>query len=164
LDAAAAVALRDGLGGLTFAAVARRADVPDRTVVYYFPTKAVLVTAVVDRTVSQLMDRLGERLDGRRRSAQGLLAALWPVVTGPEVEPTIRIWLDLCLRAAAGEQPHLDAARTLAQAWLTWLADRVQARTDAQRDEAASAVLARLDGALLLRQIGLPDQADQSVR
>jgi AcrR family transcriptional regulator len=45
LAAAVDTALDTGIGGLTFGAVARRAEVPDRTVVYYFPTKPELVAA-----------------------------------------------------------------------------------------------------------------------
>jgi AcrR family transcriptional regulator len=163
LSAAVEVTMREGLGRLTFATVAQQAGVPDRTVVYYFPAKIDLVTAVVEFTSEQIMAGLQVGLGDRRRTASELTEVIWPVVTGPQARPLVQVWLEVCVRAAAGEQPHLDAARRLADTWLAWLGDRVEAPTDAERGLVAARVLALVDGALLLHHIGLETAAGSAL-
>jgi AcrR family transcriptional regulator len=164
LTAAVDAALEGGLAGLTFGAVARRAGVPDRTVVYYFPTKADLVGAVIAVTAQTLMERLEAAVGAERRSPAELLAALWPALKDPATRPVVHVWLETCVRAGADEQPYRDAAQELARGWLGWLGERVEAPTDVERRAAAVVLLARIDGALLLRHIGLNASAEASVR
>lgn len=163
LHAAVLVCLAEGLGGLSFGAVARRAQVPDRTVVYYFPNKGELVGAVIERLAQQLMTRLEGALGEQRLPAADLLARLWPALTAPDAGPVVRVWLELCVRASTGEQPYLHAAQQLATAWLAWLAEHLDAPTPPARRAAAAVMLARVDGALLLHHIGLHDAADQAL-
>lgn len=163
LSAAVEETLHTGLHRLTFASVAQRAGVPDRTIVYYFPTKADLVRAVVDASGLQLLRRLEAALGGDRRDPRELRALMWPLLTGPDLRPVLQVWLEVCVRAGTTEEPYLTAARRLTSTWLTWLADRVDATTPAVRERAAAAVLARLDGALLLHHIGLDELAALSL-
>ena len=60
LAAAVEVARADGLGALTFGRVARHVGTNDRTVVYYFPTKADLIGAVLVTLGAQLQDLLAQ--------------------------------------------------------------------------------------------------------
>jgi AcrR family transcriptional regulator len=163
LSTAVEVTLQKGLAGLTFGSVANAANVPDRTVVYYFPTKIDLVTAVLDATGARLMTHLDEAVGVRRRSSSGLISAIWPSLTHPDVKPLLQIWLEVFVRAGAKEQPYADGAQGLASAWLAWLADRVDARTYVARQRSASRILARLDGALLLHHIGLDAAAQDAL-
>ena len=49
LDAAVQAALEDGLSRLTFGRLAKRLGIADRSIVYYFPTKADLLTQTIAR-------------------------------------------------------------------------------------------------------------------
>src|SRR5512146_2760569 len=51
LDAAESVVAREGVGNLTLEAVAREAGVSKGGLLYHFPSKSALVTAVVERLV-----------------------------------------------------------------------------------------------------------------
>lgn len=160
---AVAVCLEDGLSGLRYGAVARRAGVPDRTIVYYFPHRGDLVSAAVEVLAQRLLTRLQGALGSEVLPPDEILARTWPVLMQADVGPLIRVWLELCVQASGGGQPYLDASRRLATGWLDWLAEHVEGPTPAARQAAAAVLLARLDGALLLDQIGLRKAADQAV-
>jgi AcrR family transcriptional regulator len=163
LAAAVAVGMRDGLQGLTFAAVARQADVADRTVVYYFTTKDDMVVAVVDVMAARLQSRLATSIGDDRFPPEALLRRAWRVVDDADARAVVRVWLEMCVHAAANEAPYAEASQRIAQAWLTWLTDHVEGPTLPSRRTIASALLARLDGALLLEMIGLPKTAARAV-
>src|SRR5436190_7279253 len=52
LNAAEQVAIRDGVQNLTLEAVAREAGVSKGGLLYHFPSKSLLITAIVERLVS----------------------------------------------------------------------------------------------------------------
>jgi len=155
--------MRDGLQGLTFAAVARQADVADRTVVYYFTTKDEMVVAAVDVMAERLQSRLDASSGEDRLPPEVLLRRAWRVVDDAEARAVVRVWLEMCVHAAANEAPYAEASQRIAQAWLTWLTNHVEGATLPIRRTTASALLARLDGALLLEMIGLPKTAARAV-
>lgn len=164
LRAAVEVCSEGGLDALSFQAVSRRSGVPDRTVVYYFPTKPDLVEAVLEVMAGELMARLQTAVGDGRRSARQLGSAVWAVLTDDAVRPAGRVWLEMAVRASEEKGPYRLAAQKLAEAWLGWLEDRIQAPTPARRKRAAAALLAQLDGALLLQQMGLVDAATEAMR
>lgn len=163
LAAAVAVCRDEGLSALTFDAVGRRAGVPDRTVVYYFARKSELLAAVIGVMAHDLVAALDAGIDKRRYSSKELLRLVWPTLCTPSSRPVVRVWLELAVLGAAGEQPHRDAAQHLGELWLEWLSGRVSGRTRHQRAQRAAVLLARIDGALLLDHIGLHEAAAAAV-
>lgn len=164
LDAAVEVCLEGGLLELTFGAVGRRAGVPDRTIVYYFPHKADLVSAVVEVMALRLVSVLDADLPDARRPPADLLDRMWPALTAATTRPIVHVWLELCALASAGKEPYREAAQGLGELWLAWLTDRVGGRTVEQRSRRAADLLARLDGALVMHHIGLEAAAEAAVR
>lgn len=160
---AVSVTLRSGLGALTFGAVAREAGVPDRTVVYYFPTKDALVAAVLDALQAGFTTQLDAVLGEGTLPPGALAAAVWGAVSDPAAEPAMTVLLEVCVRAARGGEAERDAAQRIARSWLAWLTARLQAGPGEDRDRIAAALLARLDGALLLRAVGLPEIAARAL-
>ena len=66
LDGALAAAFDEGLSQLTFGRLAKRLGVSDRIVVYYFPTKTDMITAVVAAlTRSRVRSRSRKRIAHR---------------------------------------------------------------------------------------------------
>jgi hypothetical protein len=110
------------------------------------------------------MAGLRDAVGDERYAPERLLALLWPMLKDPASRPVVHVWLETCVRAGAGEQPYLDAAQDLARSWLSWLGERVDAPTESARRAAATVLLARIDGALLLRHIGLHASAEAAVR
>lgn len=163
LAAAVDVALEDGLGALTFGRLAQRLGVADRTVVYYFPTKAALLERVLGVLGERLLGQLGEAFGDEPRSAGELLSAAWPLLTSPDADRTFALWFQLAGAAAAGEEPHRSLADAMIAGWIAWLTERVTPEPGTDARQRALALLAGLDGALLLRHLGHPEAADTAV-
>lgn len=163
LDAAADLLVDDGLTGLTYRRLGERLGVPDRTVVYYFPTKTDLLTAVLDRHAEHLRTLLHAAVGDEPLSPGQLLHRAWSALRTPQADPAIRVLVEVLGHAAAGRAPYRDLAATIATQWTDWLAHHLTGSIR-QRRQHAAALLAQLDGLLLLRSIGRSDLADAAAR
>jgi AcrR family transcriptional regulator len=164
LAAAVAVARRDGLSALTYARVAKELGTNDRTVVYYFPTKADLVGAVLVTLGAELQNLLAEAFGEHPIAAADLLKRAWPVLARPETQPVFALFFEIIGLAAVGTAPYDELAPALLDDWLSWLEPRIDTPAADQRRGQALAILAQLDGLLLLRTIAGPAGADEAAR
>jgi AcrR family transcriptional regulator len=163
LDAAVEVVGAAGLAGLTFRSVSNRLGIPDRTVVYYFRSKDELVVAVLERVGEQLQDVLATALGDGPAGAAELLERLWPVLATPEGDAVFRLYFETVGLAVTGREPYRSASARLVTAWVSWVADRLTGEPGGRRERAA-ALVAVLDGLLLLRLLDGPDAADAARR
>lgn len=164
LRAATAVALEAGIARLTFAAVGKRLNISDRTVVYYFPTKAALVTAVIETLGSDLESILEAAFGTEPLSAAGLAKRAWPVMTAPAADRVFALYFEIIGLAASGQEPFDGLARALLEGWVAWLAPHtIGSDATTQRAQALSAI-AQLDGLLLVRQLLGSDAGEQAAR
>jgi AcrR family transcriptional regulator len=164
LRAATAVALEFGLARLTFAAVARYLGTSDRMVVYYFPTKAALVTAVIQQFGSGLRHLLESAFGVTPLDVHDLVRQAWPVLTTPAADRIFARYFELVGLAAAGQAPFDGVAQDLLLGWVEWLTPRTRGDDDATRRGGALAAIAQLDGLLLLRHLLGAPMADQAAR
>jgi AcrR family transcriptional regulator len=161
LDAAQAVALEVGIAALTFRNVAAQLEISDRTVVYYFPSKSALVEAVFDRFAADLEGLLLGAFGEEPRSATDLLRRAWPVLASPSADRAFRLFFEIVALASAREKPYDEMARHLLDTWVDWLAPRTLGSTGLIRRRRALAILAQLDGLLLIRHtLGASAAAD----
>jgi hypothetical protein len=79
-----------------------------------------------------------------------LLRSAWGVVSRPDNEAHLRLYVEISGLAARGQEPFRTTAAAVARGWLDWTAARL-AVTDDERHRAAAGVLAVLDGLLLSR-------------
>ncbi len=158
LKEAQQLALSDGLAGLTYGKLARRLGIPDRVVVYYFPTKTDLILETLGAHGLQLQSVLARAFGGTCRPPDELVADAWQVFRTPEVEPIAAIFLEVVGLAAAGQAPYPTIARDLVNTWVDWLEPLVADREDPHA--AALSVVARIDGLLLVRQVLGMEAAD----
>lgn len=164
LQAAKALALERGIGALTFGAVGRALGIPDRTVVYYFPSKDALTAAVVAALGEELERLLGEAFGPERLPLPELLRRAWPVLSNPGADRVFSVYFELVGMAAAGHEPQRQLARAILERWATWLGERMEG---GDRDGAvgqALAALSLIDGLLLLRQVLGGDSAEAAAR
>lgn len=164
VQAAVDVALDVGMAKLTFAAVAARAGISDRMVVYYLPTKSALINATARQLGSELQALLADAFGEQRRPPADLFRIAWPVLTSATADPVFRVFLEIVGLAAAGTEPFDQLAPTMIAAWASWLADRTEGTTAAVRHRAALGVIAQLDGLLILRHTVGADAAAQAAR
>lgn len=164
LDAAVAIARESGVASVTFGTVARRLGVADRTVVYYFPSKPVLVTAVVGQMGADLQALLLRAFGEAPLRRKELLARAWPVLASREADPAFHAFFELVGLAAAGTEPYASLAPAIMAGWVDWLAPRVDAATPGEQRTEALAVMALIDGLLLLRATAGPRAAARAAR
>jgi len=163
LGSAVALAYESGLPELTFRSVGRRAGIPDRTVVYYFPTKDQLVLAVLQQATAQLIDLLATTVGAEPRRVDELLQTSWDALRRPEADHALRLYVETVGLAARGREPYRSIVTQLTATWTTWFATRI-ALEPAERDDQAVAILATLDGLLLLQVTAGPQVAGAAAR
>lgn len=158
LEGALAAAFDDGLSSLSFGRVARRLGINDRTIVYYFPTKADLIGEVIGSMGMQLQGALAEAFTAPATTHLELARAAWPVLAHPEVDPIFALFFEATGLAAAGIDPYRDMVPQLVNGWIDWTTAFFTGTAEDRRTEAAAAV-ALIDGLLLVRQLAGPDTA-----
>lgn len=143
-----------GLGELTFGRLARRTGVADRTLVYYFTNKATLQERVLGVLAEELLQRLGAAFGEQRRRPDELLRVAYPLLTTQDSDRVFAIWFEFAGQAATGAEPQRTLAARFMQTWIDWTVDRVEAPSPLQARREALALLATLDGALLMHHLG----------
>lgn len=163
LDAAVAVATEEGLNQLSFGRIANRLAIPDRTVVYYFPTKEQLVGEVLGALSNELLAVLDAAFGSDPLPPDDLLRRAWPALTTPQADRVFAIFFEFIGLASARVEPYASSAPLLLNGWASWLGPRV-ATTSPDKEGEVLGLLAKLDGLLLLRRIGGAEAAEQAAK
>ena len=163
LQGALDVALDDGLSTLTFGRVAKRLNINDRTVVYYFPTKDDLVTEVLVALGLQIQHALGQAFSNKAPDHLALTRAAWPILTEPENISVFGLFLEANGLATAGREPYKTLVTQLVAGWIEWVGEFVDGEPDQQLAEAEAAV-ALVDGLLLIRILAGEASAERAAK
>lgn len=155
--------LQHGVSGLSLRPLAAALGTSDRMLLYYFGSREKLLEAVLDLVGDGLLAGLTAAVPPGRSDPQALLRSLWSLARDPDVEPVLRLYVEILGQAAAQVPPFPAAAGRVAHRWLDWAHDRVDVPARQRRDVAA-ALLATLDGLLLLRLAVGADVADGAAR
>lgn len=161
LDGAVETVRADGLHQLTFGRVAKRLGIPDRTIVYYFPTKADLIAAVLAKVGERLQTVLGEAFQGPVDDHTEILRQAWPVLTTDDADEVFALFFQAVGLATAGQEPFATILTQVMEAWRAWLVEFFTG-TDDHRQAEAEAAMAVLDGLLLMRQTLGPEAAERA--
>ena len=154
LDAAESVVAREGVGNLTLEAVAREAGVSKGGLLYHYPSKSALVTAVVARLAQRCQGDQFAAL-AEEGQAPGAFTRSFLTTFGRLLSETEKP-LHTALLAAAGTDPqYLEPIRALAREW--------QARLESDGIDPAVATIVRLaiDGLCIGNLLGLPMPGDE---
>lgn len=164
LRSALATAMEEGLPALTYGAVARRLGISDRMVVYYFPTKTDLSTAVLGELSRQLQETVAVAVDESPVTFERFLARSWPLLATPSSDRVFGLFFQVVGLASDGSEPYRSAVRALIESWVDWLEPRIVAPAGVKPRGAALAALAQIDGLLLLRRTVGARAANQAMR
>ena len=149
LDAAEAVVARLGVSHLTLEAVANEAGVSKGGLLYHFPAKSALITAVVERLANWCESRQAEAVADDPQTAGAFARAYLTVriqPPDPQREP-----IHMAVLAAMGTAPeYLDPLRQRIAEW--------QSRLEADHIDPVTATIVRLavDGLAVGRLLKVP--------
>ncbi len=161
LAGAVEAALDEGVSRLTFGRLARRLAISDRIVVYYFPSKDALITAVLVEVGDRLQEGLAVAFAAPAGDHLQLARSAWPHLARAEVDPVFGLFFEAIGLAASGLEPYRTLVTRLVGAWIDWLAGFFEGPLDARRAE-AEAALALIDGLLLIRHVAGPAAAGRA--
>ena len=112
LAAAESVFAEHGFGGATMAEIAARAGVPKPNVHYYFPSKAKLYRAVIERVLTAWLDA-ADSFDANDDPAEALAAYIaTKMELAREMPLSSRIWANEIMRGAPFIQDFLETTLT----------------------------------------------------
>lgn len=106
---------------------------------------------------------LSDAVPPGRSAPEVLLRSVWSTARSPTAEPVLRLYVEILGQAAAGIAPFPAAARRVALRWLDWVQLRLDV-PEAERQDAAAALLATIDGLLLLHLAVGSDVAGSAAR
>jgi AcrR family transcriptional regulator len=147
--------LAQGLGAASLRLLAAAAGTSDRMLLYYFADKDAILTAVFGR-ISERFVPLLLGGDTRPVTPAALRARLWQQFRAEAAQPFLRLYLELCMAACRGEQPHGRVAAGMAEAFLAFAGSQLDVAEE-ERAVQAALVVAQVDGLLLLDGIGLTE-------
>jgi AcrR family transcriptional regulator len=157
IEAAERVVAGDGVARLTLDAVARKADVSKGGLLYHFPNKDALISAMVLRWVDGFERDIGQRLEVEEAGALGSWARAYAGATFEpgETQETQSRELVALLAAIATDPALLEPLRRRFEAW--------QARAEDDGLDLALATLLRLaaDGLWFADLFGLAPPAGE---
>ena len=149
LDAAEQIVARHGVSNLTLEAVAHEAGVSKGGLLYHFPAKSALITAIVERLAARSESRQAAAVAADPQTAGAFTRAYLAVRTGspdPEREP-----IHTAVLAAIGTDPeYLDPLRKRIAEW------KERLESDGIDPVTASIVKLAIDGLVIGRLLKVP--------
>ncbi len=155
--------LRHGAGAMSLRPLAAALGTSDRMLLYYFDSRERLLGAILDRVGDGLIAALSDAVPAGRHEPEVLLRSVWSIAREPAGEPALRLYVEIMGQAAARVAPFPAVAHRVAGRWLDWVQDRLDLPDD-ERGDAAAALLATLDGLVLLRLAVGSEVADRAAR
>lgn len=156
--------LREGMSAASLRPLAAAAGTSDRMLLYYFADKDELITATLERVAARLTGMLDSSIpEGSHLSCPDLLVALWTATGSVELQPYMRLWLELAAASARGHEPHRTVATTIMDGFARWIESHLGEDRPNERAGQTASLLATIEGALFLDAIGRRDLADMAV-
>jgi AcrR family transcriptional regulator len=149
--------LAEGLSASSLRPLARAAGISDRMLLYYFKDKAEVIAAVLERIALRLV----KMLDAHRAPAplpmEALRQALLATVFDEALWPYMRIWLEVASLAARGDPLYRDIGAQIGRGFLAWGMTQLDSPAPQVRATDAARLMVAIEGALVLRSLGLHD-------
>lgn len=162
LDRLAAHVLAYGLNGSSLRALAKGAGVSDRMLLYYFKDKSDILTATLTHISDQLVRILDASGQGVSVPADQLVQRVGTAMMTDQLWPYGRLWVELSALAALGDALCISVGQRITDRLLEWGTAQLDL-PEAQRVDVALQVLARVQGALMLKAVGRDEDAKRAL-
>jgi AcrR family transcriptional regulator len=138
-----------GLLGASLRPLAAAVGTSDRMLLHYFVNKEDLITAALTLVAERMIHLLEDA-----RSAPLPFHLLMPHLAGmlknPQIQPYLRLWLELAALSAGGETAYQEIAQSISQRFYEWLAASLQVENEAERDQMAALAFVTIEGFVFL--------------
>ena len=155
--------LAHGLGSASLRPLAAAVGTSDRMLLYYFPDKAALLSAVLEAVAARMTELLDRHRVPVSLPRADLHDRLLPFVLDDAVWPFMQLWLELASLAARGDPACRRVGEAIARGFLAWTAQQLLGPDDAARQRDATNLLMHVEGAVLLKSLGLGEEISAAI-
>ena len=145
--------LAHGLQGASLRPLAAAVGTSDRMLLHYFVDKEELLTATL-RLIAQRLIELLERAQAEPVPIDMLLPQLATLIKDTQIQPYLRLWLELVTLAASNKQPFEAIAQDIFGTFLTWVAAALAVEHEEEREPLAALTLAIIEGLIIFDALG----------
>jgi AcrR family transcriptional regulator len=156
IDRLADHVLAHGLAAASLRPLAEAAELSDRMLLYYFPDKAAIIAAVLERVCERLTTLLVVHTGSKPLPVDALLIVLHGVLFSPEVWPYLQLFLEVAALAGRGDPVARDVGERLGRGFLAWGTAQLDSPAET-RDQDAARLLVMVEGMMVLKSLGLGD-------
>ncbi len=152
----------NGLSTASLRPLAKAASISDRMLLYYFADKAEIMTAVLQVVAHRITVLLAQHIGSIPQPIAVLRPRLIAVVLADEMWPYMRLWLEIAALSAQGDAFYRDVGEQIARGFLAWGLMQLESENPEQRSIDAAQLLVMIEGAALLKGVGLEDVCAQA--
>ncbi len=157
IDKLADHVLDHGLSASSLRPLAKAAGISDRMLLYYFKDKAEVIAAVLERIAARLVTMLSQHRAPTPLPVDLLRGELLAILFDDALWPYMRIWLEVASLSARGDPLYRAIGAQIGRGFLAWGAAQLDSATPAARTVDAAALMVVIEGALVLKSLGLDD-------
>jgi AcrR family transcriptional regulator len=157
-EAATDYVLEHGLIGLSLRPLAAALGTSDRMLLYHFESKDHLVAALVRTSTQRAVAAV--RALPPSASVAAAVTDLWRVVSGPQVEPLQRLYVEAAASGLFGTEPYAAVVREANARWTAAL--EAHLRAAGMTAEGATRAVVLLDAVLMGLLLDLPLDPDRA--
>jgi AcrR family transcriptional regulator len=155
LDRIADAMLAHGLAPASLKTLAQAANTSDRMLLYYFANKDDIVASALQTIAARMAAILAATLPNADPARpETVLDHVAAIARGAELRPYMRLWLEVTILSARGEEPYRAIAGRIADGFIAWVASRLDTQDETQRHAIAARIVAIIDGLVVLDLVG----------
>lgn len=144
------IVMAEGLDALSLRPAAARLGTSDRMLLYYFNSKAELMSDVLGSVTERFIAWLADSSKGVRIPPHQMIGHAVGLMGSAEAKPYLNIWFEIVARAARGDAVFATTAEAIAEAWNDWIVRTVHFPQGVASRAAAAMMLAIVNGIALL--------------
>ena len=145
--------LANGLQEASLRPMAAAADTSDRMLLHYFINKEELLTATLMLITNRLLLLLNSS-GTQQMPFHLLLPHLAVMIKDPQIQPFLRLWLQLTASAATGEEYCKSIAKKMGDHFFDWILAVIKVERETDRKPLAALAFATIEGLVLLDALG----------